>query len=75
MVLAAVGLPGMGENITYCDRYIHDNLFLASGDVSIHTWYEERVQASLQLQQDQPQLWLRVSQDVQPRTDKCEGGG
>ena len=53
---------------------IHNHKFLAPGDVPIHTWGEECIQASLQFQQDQPQLRLWVPKNVQSRTDQCKGG-
>ena len=48
--------------------------FNGQGDVSVYIGGQECLQASLQLQQDQPQLRIRIPQDVQPRTNQCEGG-
>ena len=42
--------------------------------MSVYIGGQECLQASLQLQQDQPQLRIRIPQDVQPRTNQCKGG-
>ena len=67
-------LPGISDDVIFSESCIHNYKFLVPGYVSIHTWGEECIQASLQFQQDQPQLRLWVPKNVQSRTDQRKGG-